>query len=276
MTDLDRQIKLAEKLADASGEIISGYFRKPSLQVETKIGEVSAIATIADREAETAMVEILVREAPEDGVIREEGENIPSKNGRYWVLDPIDGTASFVRGLPIFGTLIGLVEENNPSPSLGIVNQPILQHRWIGIRGKSVRFNREPLINPYAQRTNDRLADACLISTTPLMFVSQRQKAIAAKLQEICQRTAFGGDCYNYMALASGWTSMPVVILESDMKYYDFCALIPIIEGTGAIASDWAGNPLNPSSTEVLAASNRALWQQALAAIARQTVPGNL
>lgn len=260
-------IQLAEELADVSGKIITQAFRSPYLQAQTKEAEVSSIVTIADQKAETAMVELLLKYAPQDGIIREEGENIPSKSGRYWVLDPIDGTAAFVKGLPTFGTLIGLVELNKNTTILGIVNQPFLQERWLGVKGEDTRFNHQSLINVYAKENNSQLKDACLTSTTPLMFITPRQKAIATHLQQVCKRIAFGGDCYNYVSLASGWSAMPIVILESDLKYYDFCALIPIIEGTGGIITDWSGNPLNSTSTEVLAASNQVLHQQALAVI---------
>jgi inositol-phosphate phosphatase/L-galactose 1-phosphate phosphatase/histidinol-phosphatase len=259
--NIDRTIQLAHQLADASGSIIRRYFRQPHLETETK-SEASSIVTIADREAEEAMVAIIQRELPEDGVIREEGANIPSQSGRYWVLDPIDGTSSFAKGLPIFGTLIGLVAENEPI--LGIVDQPILGDRWLGVKGQASLYNNQIITNPYIQGENSLLENACLASTTPLMFITERQQAIAHHLQTLCKRTAFGGDCYNYMMLATGCSAMPMVILESDMKYYDFCALIPIIEGAGAIITDWSGNPLQANSSEVLAVSNRHLWQQVL------------
>lgn len=264
---LEQTIQLAEKLADVSGDIIYHSFRQPYLQAETKLDEVSSIVTIADQKAESAMVNLLLLEAPQDGIIREEGKNIISNSGRYWVLDPIDGTAAFAKGFPIFGTLIGLVDLNKNTTILGIVNQPILKERWLGVRGKPTRLNNHPLVNVYAKETNSQLKDACLTSTTPLMFITQRQKTIATKLQNVCKRTAFGGDCYNYVSLASGWSVIPMVILESDLKYYDFCALIPIIEGTGGVITDWSGKPLNAESTEVLAASNQTLHEQALAVI---------
>ncbi|OKH26688.1 extragenic suppressor [Hydrococcus rivularis NIES-593] len=267
MDDLTQLIELAEKLADISGEIIKQYFRQPRIEAETKAGAISSIVTIADKEAENAMVEIILKEAPNDGIIREEGENIPSQNGRYWVLDPIDGTASFVRGIPSFGTLIGLVNLETNEPLIGVINQPIMQERWIGIKGKSTLFNQRSLVNTYARDRDSKLTEACLISTTPFMFITDRQKAIAKSLQKVCQRTAFGGDCYNYAALASGWSSMPIVVLESDMNYYDFCALIPIIEGVGGVITDWSGNKLNHESTEVLATSNHFLWEQTIEVI---------
>ncbi len=270
MMKLTQEIELTNQLSDVSGEVISQYFRQPNLDAETKTFEISSIVTIADRAAEEVMVKILQEQSPKDGIIREEGENIPSQNGRYWVLDPIDGTSSFVKGLPIFGTLIGLVDSDRNLPLLGCMNQPILKQRWLGIQGKPSTLNGKSLENSYSKLTDSQLKDACLTSTTPLMFVTQRQQAIAAKLQQVCKRMAFGGDCYNYVSLASGWSSMPMVILESDLKYYDFCALIPIIEGAGCIISDWSGNPLNSQSTEVLAASNQTLHQQALEMINNQ------
>lgn len=263
--DLDRNLQLAHELADASAKVIRRYFRQPHLSADTKIGEVSSIVTIADRLAEEAMVDIIRRKFPEDGVIREEGENIPSRNDRYWVLDPIDGTSSFARGLPIFGTLIGLVEDDRPI--LGVVDQPILGDRWWAVSGQSSYYNGKAIDNAHAKDLDSELENACLVSTTPLMFVTERQRSIAARLQRLCRRNAFGGDCYNYMMLAIGASAMPLIVLESDMKFYDFCALIPIIEGAGAIITDWSGNPLVSSSTEVLATSNRGLHDRVLLAI---------
>jgi fructose-1,6-bisphosphatase/inositol monophosphatase family enzyme len=159
------------------------------------------------------------------------------------------------------------VAENQPI--LGIVDQPILGDRWLGVKGKASLYNNQMIVNPYRQDRELVLKNACLASTTPLMFITERQQAIARQLQSVCKRTAFGGDCYNYMMLATGCTAMPMVILESDLKYYDFCALIPIIEGAGGIISDWSGNPLKADSSEVLAVSNSGLWQQVLEQISR-------
>ena len=267
MINLEQQLDIIDELADVSGKVIYQYFRKPNIDTETKNFDRSSIVTIADRAAEEAMVTILRQKASRDGIIREEGDNVPSQNGRHWVLDPIDGTSSFVKGLPIFGTLIGLVDEEHNIPLLGCMNQPILQKRWLGIHGKRPTLNGKLIENIYSKLTDSNLKDACLTSTTPMMFVTKRQQVIAAKLQDVCKRMAFGGDCYNYVSLASGWSSMPMVILESDLKYYDFCALIPIIEEAGCMITDWSGNPLNCQSTEVLATSNQTLHQQALAVI---------
>ncbi|MGL5035253.1 MAG: inositol monophosphatase family protein, partial [Microcystaceae cyanobacterium] len=133
---LEKRLKLAHAMADLAGEVIRSYFRRSHLESETKWGESSAIVTQADQEAEQVMVEALLQLFPDDGIIREEGENQVSKSGYNWVIDPIDGTSNFVKGLPIFGTLIGLVDIEN-TPLFGIADQPILKERWQGIKGES-------------------------------------------------------------------------------------------------------------------------------------------
>jgi histidinol phosphatase-like enzyme (inositol monophosphatase family) len=259
---LARRLVIAHQLADHAGEILRSYFRRPHLPSQTKTDQISAIVTQADQAAEDAMVKILRQQLPDDGIIREEGENIPSQSGYTWVLDPIDGTASFVRGLPIFGTLIGLVNAQMV-PVVGIANQPITGDRWQGVRGEQSQLNGKRLNNPYHDQATP-LQDACLVSTTPLMFTTVKQQTYAKTLYEQCQRTAFGGDCLNYLALAAGWTAMPLVIFEADMNFYDFCALIPILEGVGAMITDWQGQDLCPQSSEILATSNPFLHQSVL------------
>jgi histidinol phosphatase-like enzyme (inositol monophosphatase family) len=257
--DLAQRLAIAHQLADQAGDILRQYFRRPHLASQTKTDQISAIVTLADQAAEDAMVQILRQQLPADGIIREEGDDIPSQSGYTWVLDPIDGTSSFVRGLPIFGTLIGLVNDQM-TPVLGIADQPISGDRWQGVQGEQSQLNGALLINPYADQETP-LAAACLVSTTPLMFTTPTQKAQVEKLYIHCQRTAFGGDCLNYLALAAGWTAMPLVILEADMNFYDFCALIPILQGNNIRITDWQGEPLTPHSTEILATSNPFLHQ---------------
>lgn len=262
LPEIEQRLTIAHQLADISGEILRQYFRQPNLRSQTKSGEISAIVTIADQTAEDAMVAHLQTNLPRDGVIREEGENIPSQSGYTWVLDPIDGTSSFVRGLPIFGTLIGLVNDQMQTV-LGLANQPITGDRWQGVTGEKSQINGIPIVNPYHDQFIP-LAQVCLASTTPLMFTSPEQQEKVERFYQQCQRTAFGGDCLNYLAGAAGWTAMALVILEADMNFYDFCALIPILAGADYCLSDWQGKPLTAYSTEILASPNRNLHQQAL------------
>jgi histidinol phosphatase-like enzyme (inositol monophosphatase family) len=263
--DLEHRLAIAHQLADQAGNILRQYFRRPHLASQTKTDQISAIVTLADQAAEDAMVQILRQHLPDDGIIREEGDNIPPQSGYTWVLDPLDGTSSFVRGLPIFGTLIGLVNDQM-TPVLGIADQPITGDRWQGVQGEPSRLNGALLVNPYADQETS-LQEACLVSTTPLMFTTPTQKAQVEKLYTHCQRTAFGGDCLNYLALAAGWTAMPLVILEADMNFYDFCALIPILNGVGIPITDWQGHTLLPDSSEIVVASNPFLHQRILQAL---------
>ena len=149
------------------------------------------------------------------------------------------------------------------TPILGIADQPISGDRWQGVGGEPSRLNGAKLDNPYRDQDTP-LQEACLVSTTPLMFTTPRQQAQVKNLYHHCQRTAFGGDCLNYLALAAGWTAMPLVVLEADMNFYDFCALIPILQGANMLITDWQGLTLTANATEIVAASNQALHQAVL------------
>lgn len=263
LPEVEQRLSIAQQLATVSGEILSQYFRRSHLQSGTKTDQISAIVTQADEEAEQAMVDLIQASFPQDGVIREEGKNIAGKSGYTWVLDPIDGTSSFVRGLPIFATLIGLVDADM-RPVLGIAHQPISGDRWQGVRGEPSNVNGIPLVNPYAE-SEVNLTAACIASTTPLMFTTPVQQQKMADIYRQCQRTAFGGDCFNYLSAASGWTAMPLVIVEADLNFYDFCALIPILTGVNYCFTDWQGKELTPESTEVVASPNPKLHSEILA-----------
>ncbi|MCT0254555.1 histidinol-phosphatase [Synechocystis sp. CS-94] len=263
LPEIEPRLAIAQQLATISGEILSQYFRRSHLQSGTKTDLVSAIVTQADEEAEQAMVNFLQAKLPQDGVIREEGENITGQSGYTWVLDPIDGTSSFVRGLPIFATLIGLVDADM-CPVLGIAHQPISGDRWQGVQGEPSNVNGIPLVNPYAE-SEVNLTSACIASTTPLMFTAPAQRQKMANIYDQCQRTAFGGDCFNYLSAASGWTAMPLVVVEADLNFYDFCALIPILGGVNYCFTDWQGKELTPESTEVVASPNPKLHSEILA-----------
>lgn len=266
-TDIVRRAEFASRLADAAGETLRRYFRAGPIESSTK-NEVSSIVTIADTEAERVMRKLIAETFPNDGIIGEEDGAVASKNGISWVLDPIDGTSSFVRGLPVFGILIGCVEEQSGKVLCGVLDQPILRERFAASVGGPAMLNGAIIASPFKDAEQySNLDQVCLCSTTPLMFVTPQEQESARKAQAACKRKAFGGDCYNYAMLAAGTTAMPLVVLESDMKYYDFCALVPLIEGAGGIISDWSGAPLTKESTQVLAAPNRALWQMMLSVI---------
>ena len=251
----DSDIQLANRLADAAGAAIRPYFRA-RFEVETK-GDATPV-TVADREAEAVMRALISRERPTEGIIGEEYG--PEREGasRLWVLDPIDGTRSFIAGRPIFGTLIALLEEG--VPVLGLIDQPIIGERWVGALGRPTTFNAAPC----RTRACPELKRAQLATTSPYLF-SESEWPAFERLAASSGNQVFGGDCYSYATLASGHLDL---VVESGLKLYDFAALVPVIEGAGGRMTDWQGRSLGSSSDgRVIAAGDPRLIDQALALI---------
>lgn len=234
---LDADIALALRLADAAADAIRPYYR--SGVVPERKGDATPV-TLVDRAAEEAMRRILKAEAPRDTVIGEEFGAEAGTSGRSWVLDPIDGTTSFLAGRPIFGTLISLVVEG--WPVLGVIDQPILKERWVGATGMPTTLNGKPV----RTRACATLGDATLATTGPHYFddhEGQHFMALAARTDH--KRMIMGGDCYNYALLASGHID---IVCEAGLKLHDWAALVPVIEGAGGTMADWNGDPLHAGS----------------------------
>jgi histidinol phosphatase-like enzyme (inositol monophosphatase family) len=254
MTDAD--LELAGRLADAAGAAIRPFFRK-RFAMEAK-ADLSPV-TEADRAAEAAMRAILATERPADGVIGEEyGQDRPDAE-RVWVLDPIDGTRSFVAGRPIFGTLVALVEAK--APVLGIIDQPIAGERWVGAVGAATTLNGLPVTT----RACAALGAAHLATTGPGYFKPDSWAAFE-RVRVAARDTLWGGDCYNYGLLAAGHLDL---VIEDGLKLYDFAALVPIVEGAGGVMRDWRGGRLTMTSDgKVIAAGDPGLIDAAVAALA--------
>lgn len=255
---LDSDIALAKRLADAAGEAIRPWFRN-GVETERK-GDATPV-TLADRAAEQAMRRILAAERPDDGIIGEEFGNENSGASRQWVLDPIDGTAGFLAGRPIFGTLIALLADG--WPVIGVIDQPILQERWLGVTGQPTTLNGKPA----HCRPCPSLADATLATTGPHYFGDHdggHFMALAAATDH--KRMVMGGDCYNYAMLASGHVDL---VCEAGLKIHDWAALVPVVEGAGGTMCDWNGEPLHAASDgHVLALGDPARLEDVVEALA--------
>jgi len=255
---LDDDIALALRLAEVAGEAIRPYFRS-SMPAERK--EDATPVSLADRAAEEAMRRILKAEVPRDTVIGEEFGSSAGSSGRSWVLDPIDGTAGFLAGRAIFGTLIALVVEG--WPVLGVIDQPILGERWIGASGRPTTLNGQPA----RTRACRALADATLATTGPHYFDDHdgaHFMGLAARTDH--KRMVMGGDCYNYAMLASGHLDL---VCEAGLKLHDWAALVPVVEGAGGLMCDWNGDPLHAGSAgHVLALGDPARLEDVVAALA--------
>jgi inositol-phosphate phosphatase/L-galactose 1-phosphate phosphatase/histidinol-phosphatase len=256
VVELDRFLSLAIDLADAAGEVIRPYFRRP-IAVDDKPD--SSPVTIADRAAEAAMRHLIAARFPEHGIIGEEFGPERTEAEFIWVLDPIDGTKSFISGVPLFGTLIALARQGRPI--LGIIDQPISRERWIGAQGHPTTLNGAPI----RCRPCSALAAATMFATSPDMFKGGDAAAFA-RAAAAAKLARFGADCYAYGLLALGSIDL---VIEASLKPYDFSAMVPIVEGAGGIASDWRGMPLTLTSDgRVLVAGDRGVHQEALALLA--------
>jgi len=254
---LAAELALAHRLADAARAAILPHFR--TVGAERK-GDASPV-TEADRAAEEAMRRLLKAEYPRDGVHGEEFGVEPGESGRQWVLDPIDGTAGFLAGRPIFGTLIALMIDG--WPVLGIIDQAVTGERWVGVTGQPTTLNGKPV---RARVCND-LSEATLATTGPHYFddhQGQHFMALAAKTDH--RRMVMGGDCYNYAMLATGQLDL---VCEAGLKLHDFAALVPVVEGAGGTMCDWSGEPLHAGSDgHVLALGDPARLEDVIEALA--------
>jgi len=228
-------IALAQRLADAAGAAIRPFFRA-RYEIEDKAD--ASPVTEADRAAELAIRAIIEQERPADGIIGEEYGATREGARRQWVLDPIDGTRSFIAGRPIFGTLIALMQDG--WPLLGIIDQPISGERWVGAMGLPTTFNGAPV----RTRPCRDLDQAILATTGPQYFPGHTGEHFSI-LGGQCRDTIWGGDCYNYALVASGHVD---IVVEAGLKLHDLAALVPIVEGAGGRMCDWSGDPLTDAS----------------------------
>ena len=242
---------LAEQLADVARRIARQHFRMP-LDVASKTD--GTPVTVADRGIEDHMRR-LIRAAFPGHAIRGE-EYAAEGSGEFtWVLDPIDGTKSFISGYPLFGSLIAL--RQGTRTVLGVLEVPALGERWVGAEGRGTLFDGKPA------RTSDcrSLEQAILYTTTAETFEAADRSSFEA-LADRCALRRYGGDCYLYGMLASGYCDL---VIEAKLKPHDYMAVIPIVTGAGGRISDWQGAPLDGSSDgRVIAAATEELWRESL------------
>lgn len=250
-------LALAHAMADAAAEVIRPWFRK-RLAVDAKAD--ASPVTIADRDAETVMRGMIEAACPDHGIRGEEFGACRTDADWVWVLDPIDGTKSFISGSLAFGTQIALLHRGQPV--LGLINQPITGERWLGAGGAAT-LNGAPL------RTSDRtgLAEAILYTSALEQFDRVRHDRFAALAAKV-RFSRFSHDCYAAGLLALGGIDL---LVESNVFDYDILPQMPIIEAAGGIVTDWEGRRLTdaPRYDTVLMAANPALHRAALESLAR-------
>lgn len=249
----------AHHLADQSGAVVLRHFRKPiAIDNKEKNGGFDPV-TAADRGAEKAIAKALKARFPDHGLIGEEHGSHQESARFRWVVDPIDGTRSFILGSPMWGTLIGLMDGD--TPILGVMDQPYMGERyWSGekaaygrdVRGKVTRLKT---------RACPSIEDAIVTTTHPDLFARGSELKSFMRLKEAARMTRYGGDCYLYAQLASGFAD---IVIEAGLKSYDIVALIPIVERAGGRVTTWDGKPATEGG-RILATGDPELHEKALA-----------
>lgn len=232
--DLIRLRGFLDQLADAASDSIMPHFRARGA-VENKGAHRFDPVTAADREAEAAMRKLINVHYPHHGVIGEEfGPERPDAD-HVWVLDPIDGTRSFIMGMPVWGTLIGLLHRGKPV--LGMMAQPFTGERFAG-DGHSAWYSGPGGPRAVKSRPCGALSKAALFTTTPFLFVGAERDAYD-RVEGSVRLARYGSDCYGYAMVADGHAD---VVVESGLQNFDIVALIPIVEGAGGRVTDWQGH----------------------------------
>jgi len=246
----------AHELADIAQPIALQYFRTKLDVLEKQ--DLSPV-TIADRSVEAAMRDRITQMHPDHGIYGEEHGQHGLDRRDIWVIDPIDGTKSFVSGMPTFGTLIAHLRDG--APDLGVIAIPFTGERWTGMAGAPSMFGDSPCKTSGCTS----LSKARLYTTSPDIFDAAGLCLFEALSGRAAMRR-FGGDCYAYGLLASGHVD---AVFEMDLQPYDYMALVPVIEGAGGVITDWQGQALTLASEgRVIAAATPELHREMLGVLA--------
>jgi myo-inositol-1(or 4)-monophosphatase len=245
-----------DRLATVSGEAILPFFRT-SLGVDNKgaAGTFDPV-TAADRSAETAMRTLIRENFPNHGIIGEEFGNERDDAEYVWVLDPIDGTKSFIAGMPAWGTLIALLRAGEPV--YGMMHQPFTRERFTG-DGGAARYRGPVGERALRVRSCAKLDEAILMTTSPLLMKEADRHAFG-KVEKAVRLSRYGGDCYAYCMLAAGHVDL---VIETELKPYDILPLVPIIIGAGGLVTAWDGGSPKAGG-RIIAAGDARLHEAAM------------
>jgi myo-inositol-1(or 4)-monophosphatase len=244
------------RLATSSGETILPFFRT-SLSIDNKsTSHDFDPVTEADRAAEAVMRRQIKASFPQHGIVGEEFGNEREDAEYVWVLDPIDGTKSFIAGFPIWGTLIALLHQG--TPVFGMMHQPYIGERFSGDNG-SAHYQGHAGERRLTVRRCASLKEATSYTTSPQLRNAADREAFG-RVEKAVRLTRYGGDCYSYCMLAAGHLDL---VVETELKSYDIAALIPIITGAGGVVTTWEGKPAQGGG-RIIAAGDPRVHEAAL------------
>jgi len=254
--------QVARQIALEAGDLTLTHFRTSGLQVERKADD--SPVTVADREAETLLRERIAEHFPEDGIVGEEYPERIGTTGYRWILDPIDGTKSFVSGVPLYGTLIGVTLDEEPQ--IGVINVPALNelvYAAIGQGAWCVSGGQPPVACKVS--TQASLRDGIFLTTDIDSFSQRGGLPVFETLEKRSRMTRTWGDCYGYVLVATGRAE---VMVDPALNVWDAAALLPILQESGGTFTDWRGNATIDGGDGV--ATNQLVLQEVLE-ITRQT-----
>jgi myo-inositol-1(or 4)-monophosphatase len=249
-----------DKLATVSGETILPFFRTAlSIEDKGRPGSFDPV-TAADHAAEMAMRTLIRRTFPDHGIIGEEYGKERADAEFVWVLDPIDGTKSFISGMPAWGTLIALLRSGEPV--FGMMNQPFTRERFTGDGGKA-HYRGPAGDRDLRVRACGGLPEAVLLTTSPLLMNASDRRCFGRVEREV-RLSRYGGDCYAYCMVAAGHVDL---VVETELKPYDVLPLIPIIAGAGGMITTWEGGAPHAGG-RIIAAGDARVHAAAMKALA--------
>lgn len=263
LAELEDFARFAHMLADAADAVTLPLFRAGT-NIDNKLeqqGDFDPV-TIADKNAELAIRNLIEEHFPTHSIMGEEFGNKITDSPYQWILDPIDGTRSFITGSPLWATLIGLSFEGKAV--LGLASQPHIGERFWGYARNSYYQGQRQVYKQLKTSEQTDLSKALAGSTGPELFVSDAEIKNFELIKNNTRLMRFGGDAYFYCLLAAGHLD---VVFETGLNAYDIAALIPIVEGAGGVVTNWLGEDIkfNANKTTVLACANKQLHAQALA-----------
>ena len=251
--NINRLIKFSNFLADEARKISMNYFKK-KIKISSKLNKEFDPITIADISIQKKINKIIEDNYPFHSILGEEESRL-KKSDYEWCIDPIDGTKSFIQGVPLWGTLISLAKKGNII--LGIADIPALDERYIGYSGRSYKIIRGKKTLLKVKKSSD-ISNSILNTTSPYLFANKSDQLSFEKLNKKVKSTRLGGDCYSYCLLADGHVD---IVVESGLNPWDIRALEPIILNSGGFIRTWEGKSII-NGGRIIACNNKNLFSK--------------